>query len=642
MPDSLFHAFCLAAPHSGGGKTTLALALMRAFRNRGLAVQGFKCGPDYIDPSFHQQATGRVSPNLDTWMMGKQGVRSVWDRHTVNADIAICEGVMGLFDSRTPGELAGSTADCALTLGLPVILVVQAKGMAGSLAPIVAGFCDFHPELRIAGVIANRVGSPKHAALLKEALHREGLPPLLGALPYQKDWVLPERQLGLIPAEESDLRENWYDTLAEAAEEFIELDTLRKLCSCPRPVAQPPVLFEHQETGKNQKRMGIARDRAFCFYYEENEAALLKQGWELVAFSPLKDKFLPPDLDALYLGGGYPEVFAEELSANVSMREDIRRFAENGKEIFAECGGYMYLAKALTTKEGKEYPFCGVINGTAHMGTQLRSLGYREVTLHGYPFAEALPADRLRGHEFHWSKMELHQDYSPLYSFTDREGKQQQDGVCQGNIKAGYIHLYWASLPEKTSKHSQDSPQKNGRVLLLNGASSAGKTTLAQELSRLLPQPNMVFSIDHFLPLCGTSGDSVAEAIDKTGFPLIEIFHAALASAAEKGVLVIADHVIGEKREWFRDLKKRLKTIPLTSIKVLCQTDVLISRETARTDRAPDPSHALRQSQNIHEAISYDLEVDTTQNSAEACARFLHKSLIDQSFFSTSSHSSPS
>ena len=221
-----FHAFCIASTQSGGGKTTVSLALMAALSARGLRVQAFKCGPDYIDPSFHRQATGLPSFNLDTWMMGKNGVRSQWARHASCADIAICEGVMGLFDARTPESLEGSTADCALTLGLPVLLVVQARGMAGSIAAVVRGFSQHHPGLNIAGVIANGVGSAAHADLLRRALDHHRMPPLVAAFPKNAEWTLPERQLGLVPAEEEARQQSWF--LRLAAEKFLDTDHILK------------------------------------------------------------------------------------------------------------------------------------------------------------------------------------------------------------------------------------------------------------------------------------------------------------------------------------------------------------------------------------------------------------------------------
>ncbi len=612
--SSPFHACCIAAPRSGEGKTTVTLALMRAFRNRGLFVQGFKCGPDYIDPSFHRQASGHESINLDTWMMGQQGVINTWRHYIAQADMAVCEGVMGLFDSREPGNIEGSTADCAATLNIPVVLVVQTRGMAGSIAALVAGFRNFLPRLKLAGIIANGVGSARHVDILSQALEREGLPPLLGSLPFQNKQSLPERQLGLVPAEECQELEPWFEAMGQLAEDRFDLKRLFELSQCPRPTDSSP--SPTITLRPCLKRLGIARDKAFRFYYEENLRFLKAQGWELVPFSPLENSELPQNLDSLYIGGGYPEEFAPQLASNVSMRQSIFQFAQSGHMIYAECGGYMYLGKNLIVQD-KKFPMCGVINGTCTMGQKLRSLGYREVEWQPHRFPWRPDVQRLRGHEFHWSNMELHETLPPLYSYRDRQGNWHQEGIYSGNVMAGYIHLFWACLPESPD---QLRSRYSGRVLLLNGASSSGKTSLAYALRNICPGPVMVFSIDHFLPLCGNISQSVSQAVDQTKLPLIETFHASVAEAARAGVFAIVDHVIGENPAWLIDLVSRLGSIPLKIVKVTCQQKLLLNRELSREDRPVNPEHALRQFQTIHNNMHYDCEVDTTYASPEQLA----------------------
>ncbi len=479
-----FYAFCIAAPRSGEGKSLISMGLMRAFRRRGLTVQAFKCGPDYIDPTFHKEATGRTACNIDTWMMGEAGVRSLWS-HSITAleqntqqhvqkgtqaDMAICEGVMGLFDGREVGNLEGSTIHLAKTLHLPVILVFNARGMAASAAALVRGFLAEAQDhsVNIVGCIANNVGSARHVQILRKALEQAKLPPLLGALPRQEQWHLPERQLGLVPSQEVATgevaageiatgentadeatshevagQEAWYDALAQALEEHCQLDTLAKLCKIARPLV-PTIAPALQ--GNSKKRLAIAKDKAFCFYYSENERALMALGYELVPFSPLAHAQLPPNIDALYLGGGYPEVFAKELSQNHSMRKSIYDFAQNKGEIYAECGGYMYLCKNLVEAEQgsaprKSWDMCGVLNATASMGKGIRSLGYRQATLlTDAPFG--LAQKTYRGHEFHWSDIEHHENYAPLYS-VEIQGKTHNVGAVHANVKASYIHLYW-------------------------------------------------------------------------------------------------------------------------------------------------------------------------------------------------------
>ena len=638
-----FHAFCLAAPRSGEGKTTLSMALMRALTRRGLAVQGFKCGPDYIDPTFHAAATERPSFNLDTWMLGREGVRALWDRHVQDADVGICEGVMGLFDSKNPGEAAGSTADCARTLGIPVVLLLNVRGMAGSIAPLVEGFCLHAARmgLRIVAVLANNAGSPRHTALLRRALEIAGLPPLLGALPRKDDWRLPERQLGLLPAEEAGRTGALLDALANAAETHIDLDALLALTVLERP----PRPSEPLRPQGPARRMGIARDRAFCFYYEENERVLAGLGWDLLPFSPLADTALPPRLDALYLGGGYPEVFARELSDNVAMRRAIRDFADRGGEIYAECGGYMYLCSRLVTPAGpageeRTWGMCDVIRATARMGSRLHSLGYRDVELCGEaPFG--LQGTHFRGHEFHWSDVELHESHPPLYRIRTAEGSLDA-GVRAGGVRAGYVHLYWGtpalsplSIPDAPSRkraqllpaRKTGSDRSTGQVILLNGPSSAGKTTLAATLRRRLLAEDgrhaLVLSIDQLVQAAGY--ESVLAGLSGTGLPLIETFHAGIAAAAEAGALTIVDHVLGENPAWLDDLLQRLGSVPVLFVQITCDDRELERRERARTDRTPDWPHARRQARHIHIPLPGQIVVDTTRTTAEdGAACILH------------------
>ena len=680
MQDTTFHAFCIAAPRSGEGKTTASIALMRALARRGLRVQGFKCGPDYIDPTFHAQATGRSACNLDTWMMGRDGVRSLWGSRAHDADAAVCEGVMGLFDSRDPGDPAGGTADCARALGIPVVLVFNGRGMAGSAAALVAGF-RLHAArmgVRLIGAIANNVGSPRHADILREALERSGLPPLLGALPRNEEWRLPERQLGLLPSEEAGTTAAWLDALADVAERHLDVDRLLALTQARRPEAPMPL---RPAMPLRPRRMGIAKDKAFCFYYEENERVLRSRGWELIPFSPLADTALPAGIGALYLGGGYPEVFARELSENAAMRGAIRDFAARGGEIYAECGGYMYLCTALeaseeaggTLADRRVWPMCGVIDATARMGGRIRSLGYREMAmLSGAPFG--LRRESFRGHEFHWSDIEPHRDYPPLYAVRTRSGVENA-GVAFGNVRAGYVHIYWGDeedggIGEEKGKLSgkgsspllgpipssvqefhhgkregaEDKPggvcpplsegvslfpvrpasSPSGQVILLNGPSSAGKTTLSKALQARLYAAHglccMTLSIDQLLRASTGGYESVLAGLAQTGLPLIETFHASVAAAAKAGAWVIVDHVIGEDPGWIEDLLARLDGVAILSVQVACDAGELRRRESRRTDRTPDWKHAERQARSIHVPLPGQMTVDTTRTGPEACA----------------------
>lgn len=431
------NSLLIASTNSGGGKSTITLGLLRALYNRGKIVQPFKCGPDYIDPAFHTACVKRSSVNLDTWMIGESGVTESFRRAVYQCDIAVTEGVMGLFDSRRPGDLEGSSADIARLLKIPVILVVEAKGMAGTIAPIVSGFLNFHPEVKICGVIANRVGSIRHGEILAEALKAASLPPLLGAVPVIDELTLPERHLGLTPVSENPKSEEWFDLLANTIENYCDIDTILK-CSSSTSEALSPLPYP-----KPSKRIAVARDEAFNFYYEENFHTLRKEGYEIVHFSPIHDTQMPENVDFIYLGGGFPESFAKELSENVSMITSIREYAENGGKLFAECGGYVYLCNELIL-ENQRYSLCGIINGTATMNCKRQALGYRSATL----LADSLfgsSGRELRGHEFHYTSIELHSKYNSLFRCEDSRGKKWNSGVTFKGVTASYIHLYGKS-----------------------------------------------------------------------------------------------------------------------------------------------------------------------------------------------------
>ena len=433
-------AFCIAGTSSGDGKTTVTLALLRALYNRGMKVQPFKCGPDYIDPTFHNKACQRHSRNLDCWMMGKDAVKKSFAHGVADMDVGVLEGVMGLYDSSRPGTLSGSTAETAITLGVPVILTINAKGMAGSIAAMVKGYCDFCPDINIIGVIANRVGSANHASLLREDLELAGLPPLLGYLMRNEKFTLPERHLGLVPFIEHEKSTAWFDLLAAEAETCFDFDRILELTNCQsaqivRPVIETPLI-----------KLGIAYDRAFHFYYEDNLDILRNCGFELVKFSPISDKELPDDIKGIYLGGGFPEIFAAELEQNRSMRASIKAFANAGGAIYAECGGFMYLTESLKDADGKLYKLCGLIPARAAMGQRLRSLGYREVrSCHESFFGPAGTA--LRGHEFHWSSTEFTTTAMPAWQMlsTRKQASWAPTGYSSKNIIASYIHLHFAS-----------------------------------------------------------------------------------------------------------------------------------------------------------------------------------------------------
>jgi len=437
-------AILIAGTHSGSGKTTVTLAVMAALVRRGLKVQGFKVGPDFIDPGHHSAITGRPSRNLDTWLLDPDALGATYRRGAEGADLAVIEGVMGLFDGRGALDESGSTADLARRLGLPVVLVVDARGMSRSIAPLVRGFAGFDPAVGVAGVIANRVGSRRHfQSYLKPALvgSCSEVEPL-GYLARSGDLAIPSRHLGLRTADESPRGPAWVGSLADAAEASIDLDRLIALARIPclpgpRPEPGPP---------GRVARVAWARDPAFCFYYEDNLDLLRAAGGEVVAFSPLADRSLPEGTDVLYLGGGYPEFFAGQLAANDPMRRSIRRFHAEGGTILAECGGLMACCRELVDGSGRVYPMWDLIPARVVMRPRFAALGYVTVIAEG-PTHFGPAGTTLRGHEFHYSTL---QPLARLDHATrlDRPGEEPRpDGIRVGGLLAGYAHVHLGSNP---------------------------------------------------------------------------------------------------------------------------------------------------------------------------------------------------
>lgn len=444
-----FSGFLIAGTHSGCGKTTVALALMRAFARRGLRVAPFKCGPDYIDPSHHRRAAGRESVNLDCRMMGKPAVLQNWDLFASDAQVAVVEGVMGLFDGVSSGIPEGSSAEIAALLDLPVILVVDAGGMAGSIAPMVAGYANWKPEVKIAGVIANNTGSDRHERILADALECAGLPPLIGSFPRREEWRLPERYLGLVPGEESPMDDSFLELLGKIAGERVDLTALLERTRRPRPHFRP------RPRVKKTARLAIARDRAFHFYYPDQLLRMEEAGIELLPFSPLEDRNLPENVQGILLGGGFPELFAERLELNVSMRRAIREFSLRDGLIYAECGGYMYLMDALVDREGKRHEMCGIVPCEAVMSGRLRALGYRSVIAEA-PTCFGGKGDVFRGHEFHYS--EAPETDSPLWRSFNSAGNPAPsgNGYRIRRTFGSYVHLHFGTAPEAATRFAEE------------------------------------------------------------------------------------------------------------------------------------------------------------------------------------------
>jgi cobyrinic acid a,c-diamide synthase len=436
----------LAGVSSGAGKTTTTIAVARVLGARGLKVALFKCGPDYLDPTYHARVTGTPSQNLDGWMMGRDAVRDTFAHAARDADVAIIEGVMGLFDGESATSEAGSTAEIAKWLGAPVVLVVDASGMARSVAALVRGFASFDPDLNLAGALFNRVGSRGHLDLLRKAL---GQKETLGGLPRDAEHAFPERHLGLVTANDETLPPALLDHWSEAAAEWIDLDRLLTLARSAEPLPANEERVPAPRSAGFRCRIGVAHDEAFHFYYADNLRRLEDEGAELVRFSPIHDGALPA-VDGVYLGGGYPELFGSALAANAGMRASLKDFAERGGPVYAECGGLMYLATAIETLAGERHQMVGLLPGTAVMHARLRALGYVETETQARTILG--PAGtRFRGHQFRYSELTLPAGAAPValsYSVRRRRGEEMsREGYGVGNVLASYVHAHWASNP---------------------------------------------------------------------------------------------------------------------------------------------------------------------------------------------------
>ncbi len=442
------NAFVVAGTHSGAGKTTLTLALQAALHQRGLKVQGAKVGPDFIDPSQHAVITSRPSYNLDAWMGGVEGMHRVYNRMLQGQpfDVLVAEGVMGLFDGAEGLGGPGSTAHCAQSLNLPIVLVLDVRGMGQSAAAIAKGFLSTKTKLGalpFAGIICTYVGSQSHKSLLEEAfieIFAEDADlatiPILGYVPREQKFALPSRHLGLFMGEESPWTAQKIAELGAFAEEFIDIDSLlmRTQKAHPKEITFP------QKPATT--RIGIAYDAAFAFLYADMVAVLNEMGAECVFFSPLSDTHVPHGCSALYFPGGYPELYAERLCANTSMLQSVRDFAKQKKRIYAECGGFMYLMKSIEYNDAT-YPFCGLLPLSAHVAKEKAALGYRGVRLCEQEQIHA------RGHEFHYGRVyEAKENWGlpSLWHVTDRKGKDlsstEASGLMHENIFASWIHLY--------------------------------------------------------------------------------------------------------------------------------------------------------------------------------------------------------
>ncbi|WP_153770519.1 cobyrinate a,c-diamide synthase [Labrenzia sp. CE80] len=429
----------IAAPQSGAGKTTATLALLRALRNRGTAVASAKSGPDYIDPKFHEAASGSPCINLDAWAMPISQIRTLACDQANGAELLVIEGAMGLFDGAANGR--GSAADLAAALGIPVVMVIDCAKQAQSVAALVSGFQHFRKDVSIAGLILNRVGSARHEAMLRRALEPLAIP-VLGALARDERLALPERHLGLVQAGEHDELEQFLDAAADLCANQIDLDGLRQAAGS---------ITHHTTTVQNTlppfgQRIAIARDVAFSFAYPHLLDRWKKAGAELSFFSPLEDQPPQTDVDAIYLPGGYPELHAGKLSAAQTFKAAIQQSAERGALIYGECGGYMTLGDGLVDAKGKRHEMLGLLPLETSFADRKRHLGYRLLgPLSGRPWSQNLSA-----HEFHYASTVREGLAERLFSAMDAEGAQLSDlGLRVGSVMGSFAHVIAARSEDR-------------------------------------------------------------------------------------------------------------------------------------------------------------------------------------------------
>lgn len=428
----------ISAVGSGTGKTTVTAALLSALCARGMRVQSLKCGPDYIDPMFHSHITGRPAYHADPFFLSRSAMRELVSRVSTDADCTIFEGAMGYYDGIGGTEQA-SAYTVSDWLELPTLLVVNPQGMGCSIAAVCRGFQTFRTPNPICGILLNGVRRGM-AAYYREILERETGLPVLGCLPQLSEVQLESRHLGLMTAGEVSRLDEKVRLLGKTAEETMQLDQILELARKAPPLPEVPLLSEPQPSF----RLGIAQDRAFCFYYAENLELLEHYGAELVPFSPLEDTALPENLDGLYFGGGYPELYLPQLSGNVSFLESLRQAAETGIPIWGECGGFLYLQQSMAGKDGIRYPMAGLLSGDASLGERLCRFGYvtltaRQDTVFGKAGA-SIPA-----HEFHYADSTAN---GSAFLVQRPNGKTWEAMQCRGNIIGGFPHLYFPTNPE--------------------------------------------------------------------------------------------------------------------------------------------------------------------------------------------------
>lgn len=439
----------VAGTNSGVGKTTVTLGIMSALVQKGINVQGFKAGPDYIDPSHHTLVTENASRNLDTWIMGEDVCRELFERSATAADISVIEGVMGLYDGSIDSTGHGSSAHLATVLNTPVILVVNVKGVAQSAGAMVMGFIEYNKVVNIAGVVLNNVASQSHYDYVRKAIESSCSVAVLGYLKKDSGITIPERHLGLIPSGEVNVNSNLYEKLGKMVLETVDIGKLMDVAGSADgfPDYNRTIFIDRKETMK--VTLAIARDNAFCFYYQDDIDLFESLGAEIKQFSPLNDSRLPDDIDGIFMGGGFPELYADQLMGNKSMANSILEACKQGSVIYGECGGMMYLLEKLIDCEGRSFKMSGVLNGTTRMENRRQGLGY-VVADAAYDNIICKKGDTFRAHEFHWSKMEDVPD-NTVFAYNTRKSNGKKtgvDGICKGTVLASYTHVHFSSNPE--------------------------------------------------------------------------------------------------------------------------------------------------------------------------------------------------
>lgn len=415
----------IGAPTSGTGKTTFTLGLLRAIKKRGFNVQPFKCGPDYIDTKYHSVAASQPSVNLDLFMSTKDHVKELYSRYTELSSVSVIEGVMGLFDGSN--KMKNSSAEVAELLSTKVLLIVNAKAVAYSVAPLLYGFKNFYKNVEIAGVVFNFVSSESHYSYLKVAAEDVGIEPL-GYIPRNEGLEIPSRHLGLC-IEDEHCFDEFADKVAVQLEKTVDITRLLEIYNSEEPVYEPIKKCE-----SSALKIAVARDDAFNFIYHENINALSKLG-EVVFFSPMKDIGIPKDSDFVYLAGGYPELYMKELSSNTSMHESIREYCEKGGKLLAECGGMMYLCENIFDVKGNKFPMVGLLKQDTSMEKMKLHLGYRRIIYKDKEY---------RGHEFHYSQIINSNENNVVGNiFTARDTEIDTKIFKFNNVLATYIHFYW-------------------------------------------------------------------------------------------------------------------------------------------------------------------------------------------------------